>query len=330
MFQKTGDVRRQRRQGKRQYPRRLGLRFGTLLGIIVHQNKAVDPQSQVGRQGAQVRALAVPVDTARREILHSQRHFRVSAKGLHDVLFVVLAAQGQQHPLAPAVRHELLQGSARRVEHYAVRAVFPANARPERFVAVERRDLIRRRDDGVDLARDGRGQRHEKHRRVRQMPQLLAVRVVRRVHRIKRLQVRGPDRVDAGQAGERLAQYPLRRFERLPVLGLGRANHHDQRRRERYGGCPDRIRQPPDLLVHSGGQPVLKTHQGGVDPPAIRGKQPRGVQKLLKQRVITGETDLVSEPQFFRPKRQSRLYRFGGEGSGDDDRAIVERHELPL
>jgi hypothetical protein len=50
----------------------------------------------------------------------------------------------------------------------------------------------------------------------------------------------------------------------------------------------------------------------------------------LKKGVVAGEPDLIVESQLARPVGQRRLYGFGGKGGADGDRAIVERHEIPL
>lgn len=56
-----------------------------------------------------------------------------------------------------------LQSLARRVERHAGRSVFSANAGPQRFVAIERGNLIGRGKNGVDFAGYGRGQGDEEY-----------------------------------------------------------------------------------------------------------------------------------------------------------------------
>ena len=87
-------------------------------------------------------------------------------------------------PFAAALRHELLECAARRVEHHALGAVLAADAGPQGVVAIERDDLEWRRDDGVDLARDRGGQRHEIERRIRHVSEFVAVRIVDLGHRV--------------------------------------------------------------------------------------------------------------------------------------------------
>ena len=164
------------------------------------------PSQFLGERG-QVGALGLPVDAAGREILEPQRHLRMGAEGLEDVLFVVLAAERQQHAGAAAAGHELLQRAPRRIHHHALRPVFAADAAPEGVVAIEGDHFKGGAADGVDFARDGGGQGHEVTRGVYgRWPEFVGVRVVDLRDGVKRLHLGRREGVDGGQIGQPAAR----------------------------------------------------------------------------------------------------------------------------
>ena len=313
------------RQG--QHLGRGGLRLVAFLGAIVHQDETIEPQFEFRGERCQALALTFPIDPAGRKIAQRERHFRMRGEHLFDILRVVLAAQGQQHSLAPARRHEFLQRAPGRIDGDALRPVFAADSSPQGFVAVERDGLERGIGNGVNLARDGGGQRHEELRSVGQMAEFLAVRIVDLGHGIQRGHFIRQDAVDRWQVARAFAENAQARFERGGVLGCGRADGQDERRRQAAGGRTDCLQQ---VARGSGGRDVFQTDQGHVETAAIAGEQARGIQQLLKELRVSGETDLIVETEFRRPKGQARLNGFGGKCCTDGDPAIVEGHEIPL
>ena len=133
------------RVGQRERERlgRAGLRLRHFLGVVVHQNDAVEPKIKFVGERGQVRAFGLPIDALRREILQRSGISGMRLKRSRDVLFVVLAAEREQHALVPARAHELLQGAARRIEHHALGPILAADAGPQRVVAIERDHLER-------------------------------------------------------------------------------------------------------------------------------------------------------------------------------------------
>ncbi len=128
--QKFRDLFGARRQQQRQHLRSAGLRLLHLLGIVVHQDEAVETDFQLFGEGGEVACLGIPVNALRHEVVGRERHFRMDAESGGDILLIVLAAQGEQHTVAAALRHEVLKGAARRVQHHAFGTVLAADAGP--------------------------------------------------------------------------------------------------------------------------------------------------------------------------------------------------------
>src|SRR5205085_1678740 len=111
--------------------------------------------------------------------------------------------------LGAALRHELLQGAAGRVDRDALRAVLAADAGPQGLVAIERDDLVGRGADSVNTARDGGGERDEIFGRVGQVAELVGMRVVDGFDGVERVDRGGRNYVDRGKVGHAFADNAL-------------------------------------------------------------------------------------------------------------------------
>ena len=195
--QKIGDFGRAReRQGERLgCP---GLGFLDFLGIVVHQDEGVQADFQFVGERGEVGGLVVPVDTLGDEVGEGQRHAWVGVEGGGNVLWVVLAAQGEEHAVGAQAGHELLQAAARGIEDDAFGAVLAADAGPQGVVAIEGDGLERRGDDGVDFAHDGGGERDEVEGCVGDVAEFVAVGIVNFRHGVECGDLLVGEQVDRG------------------------------------------------------------------------------------------------------------------------------------
>ena len=235
---------------ERQHLGSAGLHFLHLLGIVVHQDEGVEAEFQFFGERREVAGLGIPVDALRHEIRRGERHFRMRAEGGGHILFVVLAAQGEQHALAAALRHELLERAARRIEHDALGTVLAADAGPQGVVAIERDDFEWRRGDGVNLARQRGGQGHEIERRVGYASQFVAVRIVDFGHGVEGGDLGGGEQVDGGQVRDAAAHLVVQ------LDGAG-TQDDDQRDRHARGGGAHGI----DEFGGLSGGPIVEADQ---------------------------------------------------------------------
>ena len=97
--QEVGDLRGARGQQQRQHLGSAGLHFLHFLGIVVDQDERIEAEFQLFGERCEIAGLGIPVDALRHEIAEAQRHFRMSAERVDHILFVVLAAQREQHAL---------------------------------------------------------------------------------------------------------------------------------------------------------------------------------------------------------------------------------------
>ncbi len=126
----------------------------------------------------------------------------MGAEGSGHIVFVVLAAQGEQDAFAPARRHEFLKFPAGRIEHHAFRAILAADAGPQGVVTIEGDGLELGSGDRVNPARHGGSEGHEIERCVRHASQLVAVGIEDFRHRIEGGDLAGGEQVNGGQAGD--------------------------------------------------------------------------------------------------------------------------------
>ena len=149
------------------------------------------------------------------------------------------------------------------------------------------------------------------------MPQFVRVRVINFLDRVQRQNIGGRDGMHGRQVRETFDQpVPLRVRSR-------RADHQDQRRRKGIRSRPHCIAQARDVRM-------LAAHQRYINATPIPCEQTVRIEQLLKHLVVSGESDLVIQSELPAPKIQSRFERFRGKCSADGDRAIVERHSIPL
>ena len=114
--------------------------------VVVHEDHAVEPDVELGRQLADIARFVAPVDAPRGEIITPQHQFRVALPHLEHVGLVVLAAHGQDHPRAGQFADALLEeevGIARIVaaDADALGALFAQHTAPQRIVEVEYKAL---------------------------------------------------------------------------------------------------------------------------------------------------------------------------------------------
>ena len=131
------------RQLNRQNFGAVGPHLAAFHRIVVEQNETIQSKTQLLRYGFQVFRLGPPIDSRNKKLVAPQEHFRVAVENRLNILFVILAAQAEDHSRVLLFSHEFLQRSSRRVDLHAERAIFSARSIPERIVTIDRDDFVR-------------------------------------------------------------------------------------------------------------------------------------------------------------------------------------------
>src|ERR1039457_1679914 len=108
----------------------------TSLGLSSTRMKVSRPRSSSSAREARLPALESQLTRRATKSPGRERHLGRRGECGGHLLFIILAAQGAQHALTAALRHELLERAARRVEHDAFGTVLAANAGPQGIVAI--------------------------------------------------------------------------------------------------------------------------------------------------------------------------------------------------
>ena len=148
----------------------------SLSRVVVDEHHAVEPDVQFVGQLLDVARLVVPIDPVRGDVFHRQDHVGMFLEGFKNVLFIVLAADRENHALArrfEQVRLEIAEDVARVVvpQRDPLDAFLAKHATPERVVEIKHEAFFANRFDRTatplepvgELAREGGVDGHLRH-----------------------------------------------------------------------------------------------------------------------------------------------------------------------
>ena len=144
MAQEGGNFARHRWQQKSQNFRQTRTDLGTDHWIVVEKYKTIQGKPKFLRQRDQVLRLRLPIDSPGHEIPFLQQHFAARIENLQHFLFIVLAAERDQHAAALLCENAFLKNFSEGFETYPCTAILTDNTAPQSIIAIEHDDLTLR------------------------------------------------------------------------------------------------------------------------------------------------------------------------------------------
>jgi len=169
--------------------------------VVIDEDETVQPKIELLRERFDVVRFAVPIDAPRNQVLAFQEHIGSLVEDGQRIVFIVLAAQTEQHAGVHLTDHEFLQRAVRRGHFDSPRTILTANPFPERVVAVQH-DHFERVSFQIEKGSDERcPDRGVTLRCVRDMTHMMTVWIVIVVDRIAPQQRRRTDGVNIRYSG---------------------------------------------------------------------------------------------------------------------------------
>ena len=137
MIQKRREQFRVPRQLQRQNAGAVDLGIRAINRVVIDEDETVQPKIEFFRERSDVFRFALPIDAPRNQVLAFQEHIGSLVEDVQRILFIVLAAQTEQHAGVHLTDHEFLQSAVRCSHFDSQGTVLTAYPFPERVVAVQ-------------------------------------------------------------------------------------------------------------------------------------------------------------------------------------------------
>ncbi len=179
------------------HTRGVGLDLGAFDGVIINENKTVQAEIQLLREGAKILRLGRPIESTGCKVGSFERHL-VKPKDFFDIFGVIFAAEAKEHACSQLGTHEFLERATRLVDLDARRTIFAANSAPERLVAIQDDDFSRRPLERMEFAGNDGAQRREEQWSIWNVSEIVGVRIVVFIDGVQAHEVGISDNVSAG------------------------------------------------------------------------------------------------------------------------------------